>query len=108
MQRSLLPQSYLVLWHNLNHEKEIIRDLQGRFTDVRINKISKCTLHLVEVQDVNLKSTGIAPWDGYTFFCEKGTWRPFFESNREEVTGDWRILCSDKLCGVYSHQVLFR
>jgi len=27
----------------------------------------------VEVQDVNLKSTGITPGDEYTFFCEKGT-----------------------------------
>jgi hypothetical protein len=29
-------------------------------------------LHLVEVQDINLKSTGIPPGEGYTFFCEKG------------------------------------
>jgi len=52
----------------------------------------------VEVQDVNLKSTRIAPGDGYTFFCEKGNCayhlEAFFGSKREEVTGDWRILHS--------------
>jgi len=43
------------------------------------------------------------------FSVKKGlviiTWRPFFGSKREEVTGDWRILNSDKLRGIYSHQI---
>jgi len=46
------------------------------------------------------------------FSVKKGllivTWRPCFGSKREEVTGDWRILYSDELNGIYSHQVLFR
>jgi hypothetical protein len=48
---------------------------------VCVKKASKFMLHLVEFQHVNTKSAGIAPVDGYTFFCERGlvinTWRPF-------------------------------
>jgi hypothetical protein len=33
------------------------------------------------------------------------TCRPFFGSKREEVTGDWRILHSDELHGINSHQL---
>jgi hypothetical protein len=75
-------------------------------------KISKCRLHLVEVQDVNLKSTELHQQMDIHFSVKKGlviiTWRPFFGSERREVTGDWRILHSDKLYGIYSHQMLFR
>jgi hypothetical protein len=55
---------------------------------VCIKKTSRYMLHLVEFQDVNLKSAGIAPVDGYTFFCERGfviiTWRPFFGPKRKK------------------------
>ena len=69
-----------LLWRNLNHGKGIIKDLQGSFTDVCIKKISKLMSHFLQVQDVYSKSTGIAPMDEYTIFCENGICGYHFEA----------------------------
>jgi len=73
MQRSLLPQSCLASLAQLKQWERNYQGSTGRFTYVCIKAISKCMLHFLEVLGGNLKSTGIAPGDGYTIFCEKGT-----------------------------------
>jgi len=69
-------------------------------------------LHLLEVQVLIWKVLVLHQGMDIHFSVKRGlviiTWRPYFGSKRQEVTGVWRILHSDKLHGIYSHQVLFR